>query len=209
MAQPICHKKHSKKKDNIMKNLSTLSKSIIMVLSIAGVSTAAIAVGQSTTTRTEVSEAVAAAQSKISLEQAIVIAKKTIKGDVVSADFDQNDHSAGGNYEVKTIANNTEYKVKIDANSGKVLSNKQEKLDKEDIAEYNAMKKSKTSLNQAIQKANQSVKGKVIEAGFDMDFGKPTYKIEIIKGTKVHKVVVDSLTGKIIRSQVEAADNDD
>lgn len=192
-----------------MKNLSTLSKSIIMVLSIAGVSTAAIAVGQSTTTRTEFSEAVAAAQSKISLEQAIVITKKTIKGDVVSADFDQNDHSAGGNYEVKTIANNTEYKVKIDANSGKVLSNKQEKLDKEDIAEYNAMKKSKTSLNQAIQKANQSVKGKVIEAGFDMDFGKPTYKIEIIKGTKVHKVVVDSLTGKIIRSQVEAADNDD
>ena len=192
-----------------MKNLSTLSKSIIMVLSIAGVSTAAIAVGQSTTKRTEVSEAVAAAQSKISLEQAIVITKKTIKGDVVSADFDQNDHSAGGNYEVKTIANNTEYKVKIDANSGKVLSNKQEKLDKEDIAEYNAMKKSKTSLNQAIQKANQSVKGKVIEAGFDMDFGKPTYKIEIIKGTKVHEVVVDSMTGKIIRSQVEAADNDD
>ena len=192
-----------------MKDLSTLSKSIIMVLSIAGVSTAAIAVGQSTTTRTEVSEAVAAAQSKISLEQAIVIAKKTIKGDVVSADFDQNDHSAGGNYEVKTIANNTEYKVKIDANSGKVLSNKQEKLDKEDIAEYNAMKKSKTSLNRAIQKANQSVKGKVIEAGFDMDFGKPTYKIEIIKATKVHKVVVDSMTGKIIRSQVEAADNDD
>lgn len=192
-----------------MKNLSTLSKSIIMVLSIAGVSTAAIAVGQSTTTRTEFSEAVAAAQSKISLEQAIVISKKTIKGDVVSADFDQNDHSAGGNYEVKTIANNTEYKVKIDANSGKVLSNKQEKLDKEDIAEYNAMKKSKTSLNQAIQKANQSVKGKVIEAGFDMDFGKPTYKIEIIKATKVHKVVIDSMTGKIIRSQVEAADNDD
>ena len=192
-----------------MKNLSTLSKSIIMVLSIAGVSTAAIAVGQSTTTKTEVSEAVAAVQSKISLEQAIIIAKKTMKGEIVSADFDQHDHSAGGNYEVNIVNNNTEYEVKVDANSGKILSNKQDKLDKEDIAEYNAMKKSKTSLNQAIQKANQSVKGKVIEAGFDMDFGKPTYKIEIIKGTKVHKVVVDSLTGKIIRSQVEAADNDD
>ena len=192
-----------------MKNLSTLSKSIIMVLSIAGVSTAAIAVGQSSTTRTEVSEAVAAAQSKISLEQAIVIAKKTIRGDVVSADFDQHDHSAGGNYEVNIVNNNTEYEVKIDANSGKVLSNKQEKLDKEDMAEYDAMKKSKTSLSQAIKKANQSVKGKVIEAGFDIDFGKPAYKIEIIKGTQIHKVVVDSMTGKIIRSQVEAADSDD
>ena len=50
---------------------------------------------------------------------------------------------------------------------------------------------------------------KVIEAGFDIDFGKPAYKIEIIKGTQVHKVLVDSMTGKIIRSQVETADNDD
>lgn len=191
-----------------MKNLSTLSKSIVMVLSIAGVSSAAIAVGQ-TATNTQVSEAVAVAQSKISLEQAIVIAKKTIKGDVVSAGFDQNEHSAGGNYEVNIVTNSIEYEVKIDANSGKVLSNKQEKLDKEDMSEYNAMKKSKTSLNQAIKKANQSVKGKVIEAGFDIDFGKPAYKIEIVKGAQVHKVVIDSMTGKIIRSQVEAADSDD
>ena len=115
-----------------MKNLSTLSKSIVMVLSIAGVSSAAIAVGQ-TATNTQVSEAVAVAQSKISLEQAIVIAKKTIKGDVVSAGFDQNEHSAGGNYEVNIVTNSIEYEVKIDANSGKVLSNKQEKLDKEDM----------------------------------------------------------------------------
>ena len=192
-----------------MKNLSTLSKSIIMVLSIAGVSTAAIAIGQTAITNSQVSEAVAAAQSKISLEQAIVIAQKTIKGDVVSADFVQHDHSAGGDYDINIVASNTEYEVKVDANSGKVLSSKREKLDKKDIAEYNAMKKSETSLNQAIKKANQSVKGKVIEAGFDMDFGKPAYKIEIIKGTQVHKVVVDSMTGKIIRSQVEAADNDD
>jgi len=209
MGQPICRKKHSKTEDNIMKNLSTLSKSIIMALSIAGVSTAAIAVGQSVTTKTGVSEAVAAAQSKISLEQAIIIAKKTIKGDVISADFDQNNHSAGGNYEVKIVNNNIEYEVKIDANSGKVLSNEQEKLDKEDIAEYNAMKKSKISLNQGMQKANQSVKGKVIEADFDMDFGKPAYNIVIIKGTQIHKVVVDSMTGQIIRSQVKAADSED
>ena len=192
-----------------MKKLSTLSKSIIMVLSIAGVSTAAIAVGQSASTKTQVSEAVAAAQSKISLEQAIVIAKKTVKGDVVSADFDQHDHLAGGNYEINIVANNIEYEVKVDANSGKVLSNKQEKLDKEDMAEYDAMKKSKTSLNQAIKKANQSVNGQVIEVGFDMDYGKPVYKVEIAKGDQVHKVVIDSMTGKITRSKVKAADMDD
>lgn len=192
-----------------MKNLSVLTKSIIIVLSIAGISTAALAVEQAVSSNSNTSEAMAAAQSKISLEQAITIAEKTIKGDVISADFDQNGRSAEGNYEIKLVANNTEYEVKVDANTGKVLQNKQEKLDKEDMAEYNDMKKSKISLNQAIKQANQSVNGKVTEAGFDIDFGKPVYKVEIAKGTQVHKVIIDSMTGKIIRSQVEAADNND
>lgn len=192
-----------------MKNLSVLTKSIIIVLSIAGISTAALAVEQAVSSNSNTSEAMAAAQSKISLEQAITIAEKTIKGDVISADFDQNGRSAEGNYEIKLVANNTEYEVKVDTNTGKVLQNKQEKLDKEDMAEYNAMKKSKISLNQAIKQANQSVNGKVTEAGFDIDFGKPVYKVEIAKGTQVHKVIIDSMTGKIIRSQVEAADNND
>lgn len=192
-----------------MKNLSVLTKSIIMVLSIAGISTTALAVEQAVSSNSNTSEAMAAAQSKISLEQAMTIAEKTIKGDVISADFDQNGRSTRGKYDVKIVANNTEYEVKVDANTGKVLQNKQEKLDKEDMAEYNAMKKSKISLNQAIKQANQSVNGKVIEAGFDIDFGKPIYKVDIAKGTQVHKVIIDSMTGKIIRSQVEAADNDD
>lgn len=192
-----------------MKKLSTLSKSIIMALSIASISTATIAVGQAATSSGYISEAMAATQSKISLEQAIVIAKKTVKGDVISAEFDQNDHAASGDYDVKIIANNTEHKVTVDANTGKVTRKKQEKLDKEDMAEYKAMKQSKISLNQAIKKANQSVNGKVIEAEFDIDFGKPAYKIEVVKDNQVHKVVIDSMTGKIIRSQVKAADSDD
>ncbi|MBP2281365.1 putative membrane protein YkoI [Psychrobacter sp. PL19] len=192
-----------------MKKLSTLSKSIIMALSIISIGSATIAVGQAATSNSQISEAMAATQSKVSLEQAIVIANKTVKGDVISAEFDQNDHAAGGKYEVKIIANNTEYEVKIDANTGKVARNKQDKLDKEDIAEYNAMRQSKISLNQAIKKATQSVNGTVIEAEFDIDFGKPAYKIEVVKGNQVHKVVIDSMTGKIIRSQVEAVDSDD
>ena len=84
----------------------------------------------------------------------MVIAKKIIKGYVVSSYLDQHDHSASGNYNVNIVTNNTEYEIEVDANSGKVLSSKQEKVDKKDMAEYNAMKKFKTSLNQAIKKAN-------------------------------------------------------
>ncbi len=192
-----------------MKNLSNLSKSIIMALSIAGVGTATIVAAQAATSTGYVSESMAVAQSKVSLEQAIVIANKAVKGDVISAEFDQNDHSAGGKYEVKIVNNNNEYEVKVDATTGKVSRDKQEKLDREDMAEYSAMKQSKISLNQAIKKANQSVNGQVIEVGFDMDYGKPVYKVEIAKGDQVHKVVIDSMTGKITRSKVKAADMDD
>ena len=91
----------------------------------------------------------------------------------------------------------------IDSNTGKVLKPKQEKLDKEDMAEYSAMKQSKMTLTQAIQKATQTVNGKVLEAEFDVDNGKSVYEIKVVKGNEIHKVVVDSMTGKIISSRLD------
>lgn len=186
-----------------MKKLSKVSQSIVMVLSMLAVGSATISVAQAATPNTQVSKAVAAAQSKISLEQAITIGNKTIKGDVVSADFDRYNHSTGGNYEINIVANNIEYEVKVDANSGKVLSSKQDRLDKEDRAEYRAMKQAKVSLNQAMQKATQNVNGKVIKAEFDIDNGKSVYEIKVAKGNEIHKIVVDSMTGKTISSRLD------
>ena len=191
-----------------MKNLSMFSKSIVMTLSMIAVSSATISVAQAATPAVKVSEAVAAAQSKISLEQAIAIGNKTIKGDLVSAEFDQNSYSKGGRYEVKFIANNTEYKIRIDADTGKVLSAKQGKLYKEDIAEYKAMKQAKVSLNQAMEKATQNINGKIIEAGFDVDNGKSVYEIKVAKGNQIHKMVIDSVTGKVVSSRLERSDDD-
>ena len=191
-----------------MKTLSMFSKSMVMALGILAASSATISVAQAATPNVKISEAVAAAQSKISLEQAIAIGQKTIKGDLVSAKFDQNGYSAGGKYDVKFIAHNTEYKLRVDADTGKVLSAKQEKLDKDDIAEYKAMKNSKVSLAQAMEKATQDVNGKVIEAGFDVDNGKSVYEIKVAKGNQIHKVVIDSMTGKVISSRLDTSDDD-
>ena len=191
-----------------MKNLSMFSKSIVMTLSMIAVSSATISVAQAATPAVKVSEAVAAAQSKISLEQAIAIGNKTIKGDLVSAEFDQNSYSKGGRYEVKFIANNTEYKIRIDADTGKVLSAKQDQLDREDMAEYKAMKKAKVSLNQAMEKATQNINGKIIEAGFDVDNGNSVYEIKVAKGNQIHKIVINSMTGKVISSRLESSDDD-
>ena len=188
-----------------MKNLSTFGKSMVMVLGIAGLGTASIMTVQASN-KSQGSEAMAAVQSKVSFEQALNIAQKTVKGDIVSAGFDQNDYSAGGKYEVKIIANNTEYEVDIDADSGKVLKTKQERLDNKDRAEHKAMKQAKVSLNQAMKTAARSVGGTVFEAEFDNDDGQSVYEIKVAKGDQTHKVMIDAMTGKVISTRL---DNDD
>lgn len=186
-----------------MKKLSMFSKSIVMAVAIAGAGTATIVTSQAATTNGQVSEALAATKSKISLQQAIAIGNKTVKGDLVSVEFDQNNYSAGGVYKIKTIASNTEYDLNIDADTGRVLSAKQKQLDREDMSEYNAMKRAKVSLTQAIQTAAQNINGKVIETEFDVDNGKAVYEIKVAKGNQIHKVIIDSMTGKVINSWLE------
>lgn len=187
-----------------MKKLSTLSKSLLIALSVLGIGTFAVASGQiSAISGVKTSDAVAIATSKISLEQAIAIAQKTVKGDLISAEFDQNDYMAGGEYEIEFIANGMEHEVKIDASNGKILKTKQEKLDADDLAEYEALKQTKISLTQAMQKATQSVGGKIIEAEFDFDNGIPAYEIEIAKGMDIHKLVINSINGQVTSSQLD------
>ena len=196
-----------------MKNLSTLTKSAIIALTIAGVGATAIAAPTTNTKAvTGSSEAVSAMQSKISLTQAINIAKQNAKGDIVSAEFDYDDDDKKGaatsKYEVEFISNGTAYEVKIDANTGKVIKTKQEKLDKEDMAEYSAMKQAKVSLTSAMQKAAQSVNGKVIGAEFELEKGQATYDIEVVKNNQIYDVSIDANTGKVLSSQVDMEDED-
>ena len=192
-----------------MKKLSTLSKPLVMALSMASISVVTVAVSQAATTKAPSSEQQAASQSKIGLEQALLLANKAVKGDIVSVGYDQEDRTVNGNYEIKIITNNNEQEVKVHANTGKVTKEEVERLDKEDMAEYKSMKQAKLTLTQAISKANQTLKGTVLEAEFETDFGKPVYKVEIGKDNQVYKIVIDSTTGNIIRSQARAADSDD
>lgn len=189
---------------NTMKKLSTLSKSLLIALSVLGIGTLAVASGQiPAISGAKTSDAVAIAQSKISLEQAVAIAQKTVKGDLISAEFDQNDYMASGEYEIKLINDGVEHEVKIDASSGKVLKSKQEKIDQDDLAEYNAMRQAQITLTQAMQKATQSVGGKITEAEFDFDNGIPAYEIEIAKGMDINKLIIDSMNGQVVSSQLD------
>lgn len=186
-----------------MKNISTLKKSLVVALSVATFSVAAIPMSQAATS---MNETVATSQSKISLEQAMILANKAVAGNIISAGFDQEDRMEDNHYKIKIIDNNNEQEVIVNANTGKVIKDEVERLDKEDLAEYNAMKKAKVSLSQAIKSADTTLNGTVLEAEFDMDYGKPIYKVEIGKGSQVYDVVVDSMTGKVLSSHVDHDD---
>ena len=186
-----------------MKNISTLKKLLAIALSVATLNVVAIPMSQAATS---MNETVAASQSKISLEQAMVLANKAVAGNIISAGFDQEDRMENNHYEIKIIANNNEQEVIINANTGEVIKDKMERLDRDDLAEYNAMKQAKISLSQAMKSANKTLNGTVLEAEFDMDANKPVYKIEIGKGNQVHDVVVDSITGKVLSSHVDHDD---
>ena len=192
-----------------MKNLSMLTKSIFVALTVAGISATAIAAPVANTKAVaSSSEALSAMQSKISLTQAINIAKQNAKGDLVSAEFDYDDdgkNKGTGKYKVELVSNGTSYEVKMDANTGKVLKTKQEKLDKKELAEYNAMKQAKVSLTSAMQKAAQSLNGKVISAEFELEKGQSVYDIEVLKENQIYDVSIDANTGKVLSSQVNVA----
>lgn len=197
-----------------MKNLSTLTKSAIIALTIAGVGATAIAAPSANTKAvTGSSEAVSAMQSKISLTQAIDIAKQNAKGDLISAEFDYDDDDDNGNgavtgeYEVEFVSNGTAYEVKIDANTGKVIETEKEKLDKEDMAEYRALMQAKVTLTSAMQKATQSVNGKVIGVEFELEKGQALYDIEVVKDNQIYDVSIDANTGKVLSSQVDMEDD--
>ena len=58
-----------------------------------------------------------------------------------------------------------------------------------------------------MQKATQNVNGKVIKAGFDVDNGKSVYEIKVSKGDQIHKVIIDSMTGKVKSSRLDTSDD--
>ena len=186
-----------------MKNISTSKKLLAIALSVATLNVVAIPMSQAATS---MNETMAASQSKISLEQAMTLANNAVAGNIISAGFDQEDRMENNHYEIKIIANNNEQEVIINANTGEVIKDKMERLDRDDLAEYNAMKQAKISLSQAIKNANTTLNGTVLEAEFDMDANKPVYKIEIGKGSQIYDVVVDSMTGKVLSSHVDHDD---
>lgn len=173
-----------------MKLLSVLATSTLLSV---GFATSSLAFSAAPVQKTQAQ----AAHSTISPDKAISIAKSKAKGVVKSVDFDKDDNE----YEVELVSNNQSYEIKINANTGKVVKTEQEKLSNDDVREYAALNKAKTTLSEAMKTASSTLKGRAVEAEFDMENGQAVYEVEVIKNREKHKAYVDVNTGKIVKTE--------
>lgn len=142
--------------------------------------------------------AAAAAQVKVSPTQAIATAQKQAPGK--ATELQLKGRYGTPMYKVKIHQNNQEHTVHVDAMSGNILGVRTEH-------EWKPARPATIELAQAIQTAQNTVKGTVLEAELDSKRGMLFYKVEILAANHMqHKVIVDALNGKVLESYIDYDD---
>ena len=77
-----------------------------------------------------------------------------------------------------------------------------ESKDKE-AKELKLFSQAKISLTEAIKVAEQKVGGKAMEAEVDDESNTVQFEVEILKDGKIHEVMVDGKTGKVLKVSLE------
>lgn len=146
-----------------------------------------------------------AAEKFISLKEAKALAVKKVGGKVTEIELDKT--KTGYMYEVEVLAKGIEYDLDIDAQTGKVVIDKQKaqkvvKVEQPQVAGAKLLTK-----DQAIAIATKKAKGTVTKAKLDHDDGRKHYDIEIKDGTYEYDFEIDATTGQIIEFDKERDDD--
>lgn len=142
--------------------------------------------------------AAAAAQVKVTPAQAIATAQKQAPGK--ATELQLKGRYGTPVYKVEIHQNNQEHTVHVDAISGNILGVRTEH-------EWKPARPVTIELAHAIQTAQNTVKGSVLEAELDSKRGMLFYKVEILAANNVqHKVIVDASSGKVLESYVDYDD---
>ena len=105
-------------------------------------------------------------------------------------------------YEVEGFDSEKEYKVKIDASSGKILKAKSENLDaddKEEALDLNGL----ISRSEATKLAQTKASGKAIKWSLEMDDQQPVWEVELKDGNKETEVKIDAKSQKILKTKTD------
>jgi uncharacterized membrane protein YkoI len=74
--------------------------------------------------------------------------------------------------------------------------------------ELKLFSEAKISLSEAIKAAEHKTGGKAMEAEVDDESNTVQFEIEVLKDGKVHEVLVDGITGKILKVSLEDESNE-
>ena len=137
--------------------------------------------------------------STIKLSQADAISKfhKQYSGkDVkeINLETDKNKYV----YEIEGFDRTHEYEVKIDANSGKILSHKSEKSNLDELNEQALDVDKLISRKQATKIAEKEVDGSATSWKLTHDDKKTVWEVEVTKGNRKQEVKINAETKKVI-----------
>jgi uncharacterized membrane protein YkoI len=168
----------------------------VMVLGATGVAFAATGEDEE---RQEIATVLGA---KASVGQAITAAERKTGGRAMEIGVEE--EKGAYLYEVKTVSKDKVAEVFVDPASGQVVRTGDEGLiakvfDQEDQDEFAELAASSTTLAAAVATAEQHTGGKAIEASFDSEDGTMLFEVEVAKGDAVHKVMIDSASGKVLK----------
>ncbi|MDP3332287.1 MAG: PepSY domain-containing protein [Methylococcaceae bacterium] len=74
--------------------------------------------------------------------------------------------------------------------------------------ELKLFSEAKISLSEAIKAAEHKVGGKAMEAEVDDESNTVQFEIEILKDGKIHEVIVDGITGKVLKVSLDDESNE-
>lgn len=140
--------------------------------------------------------ALAQAPQLIGATRAVAIAEKALSARALEADLD---HEKGQMvYEVELVRGGSLYEARVDATSGKLLSQGKKRMESVWAGWFDKDKLSKASqpLSATLAALEAETGGKVEEVGFDTDKGRAVYEVELTTAAGTAEIALDAVTGK-------------
>ena len=176
--------------------MTTLGAGLAFALTTGIMSTTVMAAQTSLSTEVKAAQA-----TKVGLKQAITIATAQASGMLIGADYDEDDDDTeNGIYEIEFSTASDSYEVMVDAMTGAVIGTETERLERDDIDDYNVQSRAKVNVMSAIGIAEKKAGGMTLEVEFEADRdydGHPLYyKVDLLKGNEIVGINVDANTGE-------------
>ncbi|MFI3729687.1 PepSY domain-containing protein [Vagococcus fluvialis] len=136
-----------------------------------------------------------------------VYKKEAPDSDITSIDLDYS--RAGLRYKVEGVDNETEYEIKINAETKQVEKTKQEKLDRED-RDGIKRDKEKLDLNNilSIEKVTELAEteaksGKAVEWNLDRTLNVTYWEVKVKDGNKETEIKLDAKSGEVLEVEID------